>query len=572
MFSDTGVFGMYHLATKNPLRWSTRKSVGETIAELESYRDCADRPIKMKIYDAGVEQKQHSTNMGMAIVELRRATGTWHMTSLYHQASRGPQTNDSSRPVCKHGSQCFRSSASHLMQEAHPADQDYLSCCRECGVEPEIVSLRRLFEWCDRSGHGRIGRDELSEGWPEVQRLSSLLGPLDDELWNVIDSDGNGQINFAEFVDFATVHSVDLPLGLDHLLGAAVTAETCCGVAKCHCEGFAPRRKRCKFGEACYQKGDDHRVRFCHPGCIDWAANAMGFDAQMCRCGHKRALHASAARGSTAVNYPSSWVSLPPEDGEDFNCLVDVDEAKIRLFQTLLDSTYSDVTTRDRANHGGGSWEVPRGFEMVSALRNENSRMWRKYTIRKAELLEERRLIEANPQLAAELPPYRIYDDVRTTKAWESFEDVDDLNNQVNEWYLFHGTSAEASRLICENDFKFRLAGSATGTLYGKGSYLAESITKADEYSSAEDGCFTVLLCRALGGRVRYCDERAPNADRITANCVHGPYDCVLGDRLKISRTYREFVFFDTENLYPEYILKYKRKEMFKSPSHPRCP
>lgn len=114
-----------------------------------------------------------------------------------------------------------------------------------------------------------------------------------------------------------------------------------------------------------------------------------------------------------------------------------------------------------------------------------------------------------------------------------------------------------------------RLAGSATGTLYGRGSYFAESITKADEYSKEEDGLYTVLLCRVLGGRVKYTADRNPDPDALTRECTQGESDCILGDRIKISGTYREFIVFDTENVYPEYIVKYKRGELFKSKSHP---
>merc|ERR1712183_743233 len=114
-----------------------------------------------------------------------------------------------------------------------------------------------------------------------------------------------------------------------------------------------------------------------------------------------------------------------------------------------------------------------------------------------------------------------------------------------------------------------RLAGSATGTLYGKGSYFTESITKADEYAKEERGEFTVLLNRVLGGAVRYCDERDPNPDKLTEECIEGPFDCVLGDRKKTSGTYREFIVFDTENVYPEYILTYVRGEFVKTPSYP---
>lgn len=68
-----------------------------------------------------------------------------------------------------------------------------------------------------------------------------------------------------------------------------------------------------------------------------------------------------------------------------------------------------------------------------------------------------------------------------------------------------------------------------------------------------------MLIVRTLGGHVRYCDEVQPDAEDLTQSCIEGPYDCVLGDRQKCRGTYREFIFFDTENLYPEYILIYQR-------------
>lgn len=211
---------------------------------------------------------------------------------------------------------------------------------------------------------------------------------------------------------------------------------------------------------------------------------------------------------------------------------------------------------------------VPRNFKLVSAVRNENSKLWRKYVVKKAELQKERR---TPGSIIADM---QMHSDVVTTKVWQKLESevsglAGSIDPEINEWYLFHGTSASASRNICSTDFKMRLAGSATGTLYGKGSYLAESITKADEYSKLEEGVYTVLLCRVLGGNVLYTAERTPDATALTLACTEKDNDCIIGDRKACSGTYREFVIFDTENVYPEYILKYKRGEMFKSPSHP---
>jgi len=363
-----------------------------------------------------------------------------------------------------------------------------------------------------------------------------------------------------------------LPLGLDALLGDSSGKEGSmrCGVKGCHCMNFVERRPRCRFGAECFRKNEDHKRDFCHPADADWEANSSIRDPNMCCCGHKRKLHSSASRGAGLVSYPGYWANVVRGDSE-FNQLLPVGAEMLLRLQRLVDLTYSDVTTRDRARHSG-SWMVPRNYVVASAVRNENSKMWRKYMVKKAELQDERNkesmLTMQNPEAAAKLEPYEVISDVLTTKAWVA-SDADGLESNINEWYLWHGTSNTAAITICHTDFKMRLAGTATGTLYGRGTYLAESITKADEYAKEQDGSFTVLLCRVLGGRVRYCGDREPDPAALTKDCVEGDYDCVVGDRRKVSGTYREFVIFDAENVYPEYLLSYKRGEVFKSPSHP---
>ncbi|CAJ1354610.1 unnamed protein product, partial [Effrenium voratum] len=493
------------------------------------------------------------------------------------------------RSLCSYGTKCYRRNPDHLKQEAHPWDDDYLQCCAAKGISPEFCSIRKLFEWVERKDEhasGRATRESLEQVWPEIQRLGIGVGELNDELWQSLDDDGNGYINFSEFAEFTTLKKVSLPLGLDDLLGnSSSSGNLKCGVFDCDCNDFNERRRRCKYGAECYQKSEEHRTSFCHPDQEDWEDCAGPGGKEMCRCGHKRKLHASGASGAAAVPYPRYWshasgsgsssaapaapatpaapaaLELGLEPAE-FSELPQLAEDMLRLLQDLISATYSDVTTRDRQRHSG-SWMVPRDFTIVSAWRNENSKLWRKYSVRKAELQQEKKEVADSPEFA-----WRIFDDVKTTRVWETYGDQ--LDAEINEWYLWHGTSSSAAENICRSDFKMRLAGSATGTLYGRGSYLAESITKADEYAKQEDdGLYTVLLCRVLGGRVRYTDERNPDPDALTRECTQGEYDCIVGDRIKISGTYREFIVFDTENVYPEYIVKYKRGELFKSPSHP---
>ena len=58
---------------------------------------------------------------------------------------------------------------------------------------------------------------------------------------------------------------------------------------------------------------------------------------------------------------------------------------------------------------------------------------------------------------------------------------VEDLRlSLVNEYFLFHGTSENASTGIAKQGLDYRLSNKG---LFGKGVYFAESSTKADQYS-----------------------------------------------------------------------------------------
>lgn len=227
----------------------------------------------------------------------------------------------------------------------------------------------------------------------------------------------------------------------------------------------------------------------------------------------------------------------------------------LEQFQHLFDTTFRNIYTRDRKRHNPCNPNVPRGYKVVSAVRCENSQGWREYFVRRAQLSEDGKQLDTNN--------FRVYNDVKSTEAWKGTGDkaANRLRPECNEWYLFHGTSTKNALSICHNSFKLSLAGGCTGTLYGRGAYFAESITKADEYAKPNDrGEYAVLLCRVLGGRVMYTDEENPDPEELLQSCIEGPYDCILGDREKCRNTFREFVFYDSENLYPEYIIHYKRR------------
>eukprot|EP00913_Durusdinium_trenchii_P004468 g4147.t1 len=98
----------------------------------------------------------------------------------------------------------------------------------------------------------RATRQSLQEVWPEIQRLGQDVPNLDDDLWNSLDDDGNGFINFSEFAEFTTKKKVNLPLGLDDLMkNSTAAASLKCGVFDCQCSEFQGRRPRCRRRITC---------------------------------------------------------------------------------------------------------------------------------------------------------------------------------------------------------------------------------------------------------------------------------------------------------------------------------
>jgi len=394
-------------------------------------------------------------------------------------------------------------------------------------VEPEALTLKVLFDCMDTDGSGRLSCEELRESLGALRQAlgDERLPELTDEAWEKIDEDGNGVVNFSEFCHWAGPR-LGLPLGMKKMRHKSVYIQrgrSPCNAMNCACKEFVPsfmNHHRCKT------------------------------------CGHKEKLHMSPDRSDSGeeVPFPDYWAN---HQG-DFNTLVPLNKVEVSQFQTLVDQTYKNIYTKDRRRHNPNSPNVPQGYRVKKVFRNENAQNWREYGHRRAELLTRMQEEEERGMRG----PRHLISNVKSMVAWKKIAGVkaDRMEEQCNEWYVFHGTSPDAAQQICSNDFHIRCAGSNTGTLYGRGIYFAESITKADEYARADkEDSFAVLMCRVLGGRVLYTDEEEPDPEHLVSSCLDGQYDCVLGDRETCRKTYREFVFFDSEDVYPEYIIQYHR-------------
>merc|ERR1740123_1004392 len=197
--------------------------------------------------------------------------------------------------------------------------------------------------------------------------------------------------------------------------------------------------------------------------------------------------------------------------------------------------------------------------------------MWARYVLKRDAIRVKRK---------ADTEPFRAFDPpILSTELVDRYPEIfANPEHDINEVYLFHGTFVRATMSIAKNDFRIDLAGSSTGTMYGAGAYLGESITKADEYAKDEpegyyDGVFATLLCRACMGKLYYTTKRDEEAGGKVGS---GTYDSTCGDRSRAAGTFRELVIYDNDQLYPEYIVVYQRvharddaEQLKRSLSHP---
>eukprot|EP00811_Abedinium_folium_P035320 NODE_8122_length_1521_cov_6.584648.p2 GENE.NODE_8122_length_1521_cov_6.584648~~NODE_8122_length_1521_cov_6.584648.p2 ORF type:complete len:236 (+),score=68.88 NODE_8122_length_1521_cov_6.584648:256-963(+) len=232
--------------------------------------------------------------------------------------------------------------------------------------------------------------------------------------------------------------------------------------------------------------------------------------------------------------------------------------------QELVDKTFygwgglgKATRTRDR-----GKEVTPSRLEVVRVVHVRNAETYINYCARRTEIIAE---LNAHPGYC------RDYN-VKTGEAATGVSFVGlsrdvvacPVDPEINEFYLWHGTNARSAEAIVQDDFDTGRAGMATGVLYGPGIYFAESCLKADEYVTADaHGHYPLVLSRVTLGNMRYCDDYHPKkiSEALVASCRRPGGDChsVLGDREKVRKTFREFVVYDSDQIYPEYIVWYKR-------------
>ncbi|XP_016392035.1 poly [ADP-ribose] polymerase 11-like isoform X1 [Sinocyclocheilus rhinocerous] len=124
--------------------------------------------------------------------------------------------------------------------------------------------------------------------------------------------------------------------------------------------------------------------------------------------------------------------------------------------------------------------------------------------------------------------------------------------SDIEEQMLFHGTDAKNVHSICTFNFNCRLSDKKRrGHIYGKGTYFAKHASFADKYSKTRQGTKVMLLARVIVGKYKtgHDDYCTPNDDQD-----ENRHDSCVDDTLYP----KVFVIFDSNQIYPEYMLEYR--------------
>jgi len=238
---------------------------------------------------------------------------------------------------------------------------------------------------------------------------------------------------------------------------------------------------------------------------------------------------------------------------------VNLGDAPVKaLFQKIFNDTTERKVTRDRVG------AVPRAYTVDQIISVMNAESWGSYLKRVDVIGEECKKFPGSAPCSRET--WASWSGAITTQvcAAKILHDVrlPPLQANANEVLVFHGTKPESANAIAQNHFDMAFA-CKTG-MFGAGLYFAESCSKSDEYVKPDkENRFPVVICRVTLGHINYVPHKDPTKDpgreKLESSCLTGEYHSVLGDRKKAKGTYREFVVYNHYQVYPHFIVWYKR-------------
>lgn len=250
-------------------------------------------------------------------------------------------------------------------------------------------------------------------------------------------------------------------------------------------------------------------------------------------------------------DYPSYWKF----QGDESEVTVTVTKEEKEVMSQLLTNTFIPVKTGDRKDR-----RMPKQLQFIHCVRVQNKELWRKYaTVR---WMMHRKYGGS----AGGFPPTPVQrltkGEVQTGGALSATLQQSLRQKEVNEVFLFHGTSPVGADGISKNGFDLQFVGTGAGTMFGPGFYLAERSSKSDEYAREDGGINkgkrSLILCRAALGEILHASQGGGQFFEGWQKLLQ-INDSLLGDREAVVGTYREFVVYHPNQVYPEYIIHYER-------------
>jgi hypothetical protein len=236
-----------------------------------------------------------------------------------------------------------------------------------------------------------------------------------------------------------------------------------------------------------------------------------------------RQLRLACAQMATAPA-PAYWTG---KDG-----VID-DSGRSSAMERLMNQGMDPAQTgRGRDSHN----QQFRKFRVVSVHRIQNKKLWKRYAANRATLVEDVHAARA-PRTA-----------VRTAAI------VDQVLHPMvtaNEVLLFHGTGSKSvADQICKNGFDPPTANSGA---FGSGFYFAEDAIKSDQYTGGggTGGVHYIFVARVALGRAG-----PPQGSGMCRRPSDG-FDSAVAERPGLR--FREFIVYNQDRAYPEFMLTYKR-------------
>nr|CAG4718951.1 unnamed protein product [Naegleria fowleri] len=257
------------------------------------------------------------------------------------------------------------------------------------------------------------------------------------------------------------------------------------------------------------------------------------------------------SKSQLIVTLPSYWkhrlVGEVPQQ-----TMVDVTKHMKDIFQELL-----DFTCRTSTLGSGRDQQVRMTYTRLvvsQVFRIENPTLFSLYSTRKQQLVSYND--PANPM---KVKPHEV-----THSNAQSWIKQCGLDMTCNEVYLWHGTKPNVVNSITEHGFDERV--SNLSGLFGAGIYFAEYCSKSDQYCTPDsNNDYSMFFSRVVLGRQIYNagassnlgNQRRPPQIPNTNGRV---YDSVIGRSNASSGSYAEFIVYDKNQCYPEFLIKYKRQ------------